>query len=135
MGTKIVLQHNPPEADIRPPLAFMSRRMVALAKLAEAHCFLRCRPFCRPAKFLMPRPAKVCGSPGILKVDLSQRKCHSDGRDNDDSDYKPPIGGSDLFFALRATRPLQIGHRDALPFAFNRDFQHTRAGALILIKN
>jgi len=21
------------------------------AKLAEVHCFLRCRPFCRPAKF------------------------------------------------------------------------------------
>ena len=75
------------------------------------------------------------GSPGILKVDLGQRKCQSDGRDNDNPDYKPPIGGSDLFFALRAIRPLQIGHRDALPFAFNRDFQHTRAGALILIKN
>jgi hypothetical protein len=70
-----------------------------------------------------------------LKVDLSQRKRHSDGGDNDDPDYKPPISGSDLLFALRVTRPLQIGHRDTLPFSFNRDFQHTRAGALILIKN
>jgi hypothetical protein len=24
------------------------REFVGLAKLAEAHCFLRCRPFCRP---------------------------------------------------------------------------------------
>jgi hypothetical protein len=70
-----------------------------------------------------------------LKVDLGQRKRYSDGGDNDDPNHKPPISGNDLFFVLRVTRPLQIGHRDALPFSFDRDFQHTQAGALILIKN
>jgi hypothetical protein len=84
--------------------------------------------------FLLPRYGWCCsssgcracrsdgGSPGILKVDLTQRKRHSDGGDNDDKGRKPPVSGPTCFFALRVTRPLQIGHRDALPFAFNRDF-------------
>jgi hypothetical protein len=55
------------------------------------------------------------GSPGILKVDLSQRKRHSDDETNDEKRGKSPIG---LFFVSRFTRPLQVGHRN-LPFAFN----------------
>ena len=51
------------------------------------------------------------GSLGILKVDLSQRKRHSDGKDNDDKSHKSPIRGLGLFFAV--ILPLQIGHRDA----------------------
>src|SRR3974390_3475891 len=36
MGTKIVLQHNPSEADIRPPLAFMSTRLSRKIYISEA---------------------------------------------------------------------------------------------------
>ena len=55
----------------------------------------------------------TAGSSGALKVDLSQRKRHSDDKTNDEKRRKSPIG---LFFVSRFTRPLQIGHRDALPF-------------------
>jgi hypothetical protein len=34
-------------------------RWGAPAGLAEARCSLRCRPFCRPAKFSVPRPGMV----------------------------------------------------------------------------
>jgi len=66
------------------------------------------------ANFLMPSPRRFPGSLGILKVDLSERKRHSDDENSDEKRYKPPIG---FFFVLRFTRPLRIGHRDALPFA------------------
>lgn len=49
-----------------------------------------------------------CGSLGILKVDLSQRKRHRDGGDNDDKGHKSPISGPNLFFALRASLRLQV---------------------------
>jgi hypothetical protein len=61
----------------------------------------------------MTRGFPLPGSPGILKVDLSQRKRHSDDETNDEKRGKTPIG---LFLVFRFTRPLQIGHRDALPF-------------------
>jgi hypothetical protein len=73
--------------------------------------------------------ATAGGLPRILKVDLSQRKCHSDGGDNDDPNHKPPISGTDLFFVLRVTCPLQIGHRDALPFAFNQNYIPAHTGS------
>jgi hypothetical protein len=40
--------------------------------------------------------------PGILKINLNQRKHHCDDGDNDDKGDKRQISGSDFFFALRA---------------------------------
>jgi hypothetical protein len=41
--------------------------------------------------------------PGILHVNLSTGKSHSDGENNDDEGHKRQISGSDFFFVLRAT--------------------------------
>ena len=49
--------------------------------------------------------AAVTASLGILKVDLSPHKRHSDGGDKDDKGHKPPISFPGLFFA--------VIHRDA----------------------
>ena len=38
--------------------------------------------------------------PRILKINLSQRKHHGDGSDNDDKGDKRQISESDFFFAL-----------------------------------
>jgi hypothetical protein len=50
-------------------------------------------------------------SPGILKVNLSQRKQHRDCRNNDDKGHKREISRVDSFFALQVSRLVQISHR------------------------
>jgi hypothetical protein len=42
--------------------------------------------------------------PGILKVNLSQRKRHGDCRNNDDKGHKRQISSVDLFFGLPVSR-------------------------------
>jgi hypothetical protein len=50
-------------------------------------------------------------SPGILKVNLSQRKQHRDCRNNDDKGHKREISRVDSFFALQVGL-VQISHRN-----------------------
>jgi len=65
MGTKIVLQHNPSEADIRPPLAFMSTRLSRKIYISEARLqALRVRrqrldQLCTPLRYLVATVATL----------------------------------------------------------------------------
>jgi hypothetical protein len=49
-------------------------------------------------------------SPGILKVNLSQREQYRDCRNNDDEGHKREISRVDSFFALQVGRLVQISH-------------------------